>query len=347
MPSAVRCEKTIGEDSTDARRSKDVSQSRRLLSLAAVEMEWTGAVAEDRRHGSSDAARWVDRFNASGRRGLIDRPHRRSRASPVGGTVGAVREDRGGGPDREERWRRRWRRVDLKVSSLRGSASNFDPRYVGKLLKKFGSRTSAPVRAIRLQDELDRRGVQKNFRHAESSSATPRTTPVEIWFQDEARIGQKNGLVRQWAATWNGPIQLPTNATTTPICWRDLLGARRGSGAGAALRDTDMIALTSMKSRERRGGAHAVLAGRPRRMAYYRQARHARRITTSCRSRAELNLVENVWQRSSSELDSNTVSKTHRRHRRRRMRRLAKADRIQRKSHPSECADGLTSVSSL
>jgi hypothetical protein len=25
----------------------------------------------------------------------------------------------------------------------------------------------------------------------------PATTPVEIWFQDEARIGQKNGLVRQ------------------------------------------------------------------------------------------------------------------------------------------------------
>jgi len=27
----------------------------------------------------------------------------------------------------------------------------------------------------------------------------PEGTPVEIWFQDEARIGQKNGVVRQWA----------------------------------------------------------------------------------------------------------------------------------------------------
>jgi hypothetical protein len=27
----------------------------------------------------------------------------------------------------------------------------------------------------------------------------PETTPVEIWFEDEARIGQKNGRVRQWA----------------------------------------------------------------------------------------------------------------------------------------------------
>ena len=27
----------------------------------------------------------------------------------------------------------------------------------------------------------------------------PQSTPIEIWFQDEARIGQKNGVVRQWA----------------------------------------------------------------------------------------------------------------------------------------------------
>ena len=31
--------------------------------------------------------------------------------------------------------------------------------------------------------------------------------PVEIWFQDEARIGQKNGLVRQWARRGTRPSQ--------------------------------------------------------------------------------------------------------------------------------------------
>ena len=30
---------------------------------------------------------------------------------------------------------------------------------------------------------------------------------IEIWFQDEARIGQKNGLVRQWARRGTRPIQ--------------------------------------------------------------------------------------------------------------------------------------------
>jgi len=30
-----------------------------------------------------------------------------------------------------------------------------------------------------------------------------RKKKIEIWFQDEARIGQKNGLVRQWGAAWH------------------------------------------------------------------------------------------------------------------------------------------------
>ncbi len=35
----------------------------------------------------------------------------------------------------------------------------------------------------------------------------PPDTPVEIWFQDEARVGQKNGQVYQWAAKGTRPRQ--------------------------------------------------------------------------------------------------------------------------------------------
>ena len=35
----------------------------------------------------------------------------------------------------------------------------------------------------------------------------PPGTPVEIWFQDEARVGQKNGLVYQWARKGSRPTQ--------------------------------------------------------------------------------------------------------------------------------------------
>ena len=32
-------------------------------------------------------------------------------------------------------------------------------------------------------------------------------TPIEIWFQDEMRVGQKNGLVYQWAKKGTRPRQ--------------------------------------------------------------------------------------------------------------------------------------------
>ena len=41
---------------------------------------------------------WVHRFNALGPEGLIDTRTEGPKPSPVGGTVGSVREDRGGWP---------------------------------------------------------------------------------------------------------------------------------------------------------------------------------------------------------------------------------------------------------
>jgi hypothetical protein len=30
-------------------------------------------------------------------------------------------------------------------------------------------------------------------------AALPRGTPIELWWQDEARVGQKRGITRRWA----------------------------------------------------------------------------------------------------------------------------------------------------
>ncbi len=75
MPSAVRLREDFSakELRALARRSKDVNQSRRLLSLAAVRdgMDRGGAA----KAGGMDRQTlrdWVHRFNASGPAGLID-----------------------------------------------------------------------------------------------------------------------------------------------------------------------------------------------------------------------------------------------------------------------------------
>jgi hypothetical protein len=50
----------------------------------------------------------------------------------------------------------------------------------------------------------------------------PETTPVEIWFEDETRIGQKNGQVRQWARRGTRPRQPADQPETiTSIGMRD------------------------------------------------------------------------------------------------------------------------------
>ena len=98
-----------------ARRSKDVNQSRRLLSLAAVRDGMDRGSAA--RIGGMDRQTlrdWVHRFNASGPEGLIDNwtdglsfACRRSNWPQFATVVEA-------GLDREKDGVVRWRRIDLK-----------------------------------------------------------------------------------------------------------------------------------------------------------------------------------------------------------------------------------------
>jgi hypothetical protein len=42
---------------------------------------------------------------------------------------------------------------------------------------------------------------------AEVVNTLARATPIEVWFQDELRIGQKNGLVYEWGKMGTRPRQ--------------------------------------------------------------------------------------------------------------------------------------------
>ena len=117
MPSAVRLREDYSakEFRALARRSKDVNQRRRLLSLAAVRdgMDRGGAA----KIGGMDRQTlrdWVHRFNASGPQGLIDNwtegPKPRLSEQQLTQFAQIVEA----GPDREEDGVVRWRRIDLK-----------------------------------------------------------------------------------------------------------------------------------------------------------------------------------------------------------------------------------------
>ena len=127
-----------------------------------------------------------------------------------------------------------------------------------------------------------------------------RKKKIEIWFQDEARIGQKNGLVRQWARRGTRPTQPADQRYESAYLFGAVCPAR---GVGAALvlpfadtdamqRHIDEIALHVAR------GAHAVLL--LDRAGWHTTGnlvwpKNVTPILLPSRS-PELNPVEQVWQ---------------------------------------------------
>jgi transposase len=117
MPSAVRLREDYSAEELRglARRSKDVNQSRRLLSLAAVRDGMDrGSAAKIGAMDRQTLRDWVHRFNASGPEGLIDNwtegPKPRLSEEQLAQLAQIVEA----GPDREIDGVARWRRIDLK-----------------------------------------------------------------------------------------------------------------------------------------------------------------------------------------------------------------------------------------
>ena len=89
----------------------------------------------------------------------------------------------------------------------------------------------------------------------------PETTPIEIWFEDEARVGQKNGQVRQWAKRGTRPRQPADQRYENAYLFGAICPAR-GVGAALALPHADTEAMQlhlDEISRNVAEGAHAVL----------------------------------------------------------------------------------------
>jgi len=138
--------------------------------------------------------------------------------------------------------------------------------------------------------------------------------PIEIWFQDEARIGQKNGLVRQWARRGTRPRQPADQRYESAYLFGAICPAK-GKGAALAMphADTEAMQLHLYEiSRSVARGAHAVLL--LDRASWHTTGHLAvpKNITLIfLPSRApELNPVENVWQYLRANWLSNRVFET-------------------------------------
>jgi transposase len=145
-------------------------------------------------------------------------------------------------------------------------------------------------------------GVQKNFATvlAEIAAREAVGKPIEIWFQDEARIGQKNKITRRWARRGTRPSAPHDQRTCSAYIFGAICPAE-GKGAALVLPRCTTAAMAlhlAEISNAIAPGAHAVLlldqAG------WHTTAKLAMPSNITLlplpAKSPELNPVENVWQ---------------------------------------------------
>jgi len=125
----------------------------------------------------------------------------------------------------------RWRACDLIMRLYEEFGLSVSDDTIYRALKKLGfSHMSARPKAYKQNAE----GIQKNFAEcvAEIRAQLAPDTPVEVWFQDEMRVGQKNKLTYRWARKGSRPSAAHDQRTQSTYLFGAVCPER---GAGAAL----------------------------------------------------------------------------------------------------------------
>ena len=187
MPSAVRLREdySAAELRALARRSKNVNQSRRRLSLAAVRDGMDrGSAAKIGGMDRQTLREWVHRFNGSGLEGLVDNwtehPKPRLSAEQLAQFAQIVEA----GPDREKDGVVRCAGSTSSASSPRGSASTFIRAMSESSSRNSASPTSVRGPVIQLRTSGPSRLSKKLPARAERSSWIPERSATRLRVAD-------------------------------------------------------------------------------------------------------------------------------------------------------------------
>ena len=301
-----------------AKGTKDAAQARRLLALAAI---YDGGSRTDAARigdvGLQTVRDWVLRFNARGPAGLIDgkTPGNVSKLDDAQRRALAEIVERGPIPAIHEVVR--WRLADLAQWIWEEFGISLSETTVGRELRALGYRKMSARPRHFAQNELAIDAFKKDCRPSWTRFAkgVPAGIEIELWWQDEARVGQKNNITRRWAKRGTRP-RAPHDQRTK---WAYIFGAicpKKGKGAALVMPWCDtpaMAAHLAEISATVDPGTHAVLmldqAG------WHMSAKlvvpdNITLLPLPPRS-PELNPVENVWQFIRDNWLSNRVFKSY------------------------------------
>lgn len=284
-------------------KTKDADVARRLLGIALLLDGCSrGGAATASGMDRQTLCDWVHRYNASDVAGLAT--GKRSGRPPAlnEAQMAELKEMVIKGPDPEKDGVVRWRCVDLRAKIASHFAVTFHKRSVAKLLCRLKLTRLQPRPYHPKKDAAAQESFKINFASLMNEvlpvSATGK--PVEVWFQDEARVGQKGWLPYQWAPIGSRPPAVRDNRHDSVYLFGAICPARE-VGAAVIMPAANTEAMNEhLKeiSTQVQPGAHAVLicdgAGWHQRGKKLKVPDNITIISLPPYS-PELNSMENVW----------------------------------------------------
>ncbi|MGH9619436.1 MAG: IS630 family transposase [Bryobacteraceae bacterium] len=262
----TRLEHTAAELRGFAAQSSDGAQVRRLLALALVlEGHSRETAAEQSGMDRQTLRDWVHRYNDAGVVGLASIRSGGRTALLTAGEMAELKELVIKGPDPETDKVVRWRCIDLCAVVTRRFAVTVTERTIGKWLRKLELTRLQPRPFHPKKDDAAQAAFKKNFgslvKIALLASTAAGGKPIEIWYQDEARVGQKGTHAYVWAPVGSCPLMVKDNRHDSAY----LFGAicpERGVGAAIIMPTVNTEAMNEHLaeiSTQVAAGAHAVV----------------------------------------------------------------------------------------
>ncbi|WP_428425369.1 IS630 family transposase [Pararhizobium sp.] len=301
-----------------ARQARDADQARRLLALASIYDG--GSRADAARVGSVTVQivrDWVVRFNDRGPGGLINgkAPGKPSLLNDDQRAALAQAIERGPTPYLDGIVR--WRLCDLAQWIWEEFRISVSEETLGREVRAMGYRKLSARPRHHAQDAEAAETFKKNFpiAVAEIAAGPASGKVIEIWFQDEARIGQKNKITRRWAKRGSRP-SAPHDQRTRSAYIFGAICPKQGKAAALVMPWCDTHAMNQHLteiSRNVADNAHAVLIMDQAGWHMSKNLIVPENITILPLppKSPELNPVENIWQFMRDNWLSNRVFKSY------------------------------------
>jgi hypothetical protein len=128
----------------------------------------------------------------------------------------------------------RWRCLDLRQEVAQRFKVTVPERTIGKWLRKLKLTRLQPRPLHPKKDDAAQQAFKQNFCAILKNALLGSTahTAIEVWFQDEARVGQKGTHAYVWAAVGSRPPMVRDNRHDTAYIFGAICPTR---GVGAAM----------------------------------------------------------------------------------------------------------------